>query len=107
MKKLNYLQILYVIGILLVVFGSLGHFNRLDIAKYFFGAGSVLIILERLIVQFQTKEADFKAQRIGRMQLMMSLLLGLGTYSMFDGTTLWIATIVIYALVTLFLSFRS
>jgi len=107
MKKINYLQVFYIAGILLIVLGSLGHFSGIELAKYLFGAGAILVILERLIVQFQSKDLDFKAQRIGRMQLMMSLLLGLGTYSVFEGTTLWIATIVIYALVTLFLSYRS
>ena len=41
------------------------------------------------------------------MNMMLTLMLALATYSMFDGSTLWIAVVLIYALVTLFMSFRN
>lgn len=106
MDSLKLLKGMYIAGILLIVGGSLGHFSELVWAKYVFGVGAILVILERLIAQNTTPGADFKSQRIARMQLVISLLLGLGAYSMFDGTTLWVATVAIYAFVTLFLSFR-
>jgi hypothetical protein len=105
-KKINVLSLIYVIGFAIVIVASLAHFFRFDPAKYFFSAGAILLIAERLIVMFRAADIDFRKQRLQRMQLMLSLVLALAAWSMFEGTTLWIAAVLIYALVTLFLSFR-
>jgi hypothetical protein len=105
-KKFNVLSLLYVIGFIIVILASLAYFFDFGPAKYIFSAGAIMLITERLIVMFRTVDNDFRKQRLQRMQLMLSLVLALAAWSMFEGTTLWIAAVLIYALVTLFLSFR-
>jgi hypothetical protein len=106
-KNIKYLRYAYVIGILGVIAGSLGHFFENPYFKYLFAAGTLLVILSQMINALKTNEADFRRRRLLRMNVMLSLMLALATYSMFDGTTLWVAVVLIYALVTLFMSFRS
>lgn len=103
----KYWSVLSVLGLGLVIAGSLMHFFDAPSGKYVFGIGSALVIIYQLVLLFVSKETDKRKQRILRIGLMQSLILALGTYSMFDGTTLWMAAILIYALVTLFFSFRK
>jgi len=105
-KKFKVLSAIYVTGFVIVIIASLAHFFQFGLAKYFFSAGAILLIAERLIVMFRETGSDFRMQRLQRMQLMLSLVLALAAWSMFDGTTLWVAAVLIYALVTIFLSFR-
>lgn len=104
--KINLLSIIYVLGFAIIIIASLAYFFQYEPARYFFSAGAILLIAERLIVMFRNTGNDFRTQRLQRMQLMLSLVLALAAWSMFEGTTLWIAAVLIYALVTLFLSFR-
>ncbi len=106
-RKNKYIQYLYVSGILLVITGSFGHFFDQPLFKYIFGAGTLLLIVKQLIEMFNTISPDFRQKRLMRMNMMLTLMLALATYSMFDGSTLWIAVVLIYALVTLFMSFRN
>ena len=95
------------VGALLLIVGSLGYFFEWLPSKYVFGAGSLALISYQLIEFLSFKKDDFRIKRLLRMNLMMSLLLALATYSMFDGTNLWMATLLIYAMVSLFFSFRK
>lgn len=103
----KYIQFLFVSGILLIITGSLGHFFDQPLYKYVFGTGTLLLIIKQLIEMFNTVSPDFKQKRLLRMNMMLTLMLALATYSMFDGTTLWIAVVLIYALVTLYMTFRN
>lgn len=106
-RKNKYIQYLYVSGILLVIVGSLGHFFDLSLFKYIFGVGTLLLIIKQFIEMFNIISPDFRQKSLRRMNIMLTLMLALATYSMFDGTTLWMAVVLIYALVTLFMSFRK
>lgn len=105
--KVKWIQVALGIAALLLVAGSLMHFFENELGKYFFGAGAIAIIMNQLIFLLSEKTADFRRQRVLRLNLMVSMILALATWSMFDNTTLWIPAVLIYALVTLFLSFRS
>lgn len=100
-------RLLPVAGALLLIAGSLGYFMEWLPSKFIFGAGALSLIVFQLIEFLSFKQDDFRIKRILRMNLMMSLLLALATYSMFDGTNLWMAALVIYAMVSLFFSFRK
>jgi len=100
-------KMLPVTGALLLIAGSLGYFMELQPSKYIFGVGALALITFQLIEFLSFKKDDFRIKRILRMNLMMSLLLALATYSMFEGTNLWMASLVIYAMVSLFFSFRK
>lgn len=70
-------------------------------------AGALILIVQQLLLMLNSPVQGFREQRLQRMNFMVSLVLALAVYSMVEGTTLWIAAVLIYALVTLFLSFRS
>ncbi len=107
MKDNKLIKQALVISFLALVAGSLMHFFEVPAGKYIFGGGAAVIILIQLIYLLKVPADGFRAQRLQRMNFMVSLVLALGVYSMVEGTTLWIAAILIYALVTLFLSFRN
>ena len=94
-------------GILLVIIGSVGYFFDFQCFKFVFAAGALSVLIFYLITIFISDKQDFKTRRRNRLNLMLSLLLLLAAYSMFDNTTLWMVIILIYALVTLFLTFRD
>jgi hypothetical protein len=106
-RKNKFIQYLYVTGILLIITGSFGHFFDLPLFKFVFGTGTLLLIIKQLLEMFNTVNPDFRQKRLLRMNMMLTFMLALATYSMFDGSTLWIAVILIYALTTLFISFRT
>ncbi|GAB1414993.1 hypothetical protein MASR2M117_03990 [Paludibacter sp.] len=101
------IQYLNNIGILLIIVGSVGHFLELSIFKYLFSLGALLVVFYNIIQIFQIDNPDFRQKRLLRINVMMSLLLVLGAYSMFDGTSLWMVVILIYALVILMMTFRT
>jgi Ca2+/Na+ antiporter len=105
--KINILTVFYVTGLLLVILASIGHFFEIQYSNIVFAIGASMLVIERIIVMLREKETDFRKQRLLRMNLMLSLVLVLAAYSMLDGTTLWIPAVLIYALITLFLSFRT
>lgn len=105
--KVKWIQVVLGIVALLLVVGSLLHFFDNEFGKYLFGVGAIALIINQLIFLLSEKTADFRRQRVLRLNLMVSMILALATWSMFDNTTLWIPAVLIYALVTLFLSFRS
>lgn len=106
-KNIKYIQMAYVLGIIFVIVGSFGHFFEIANFKYVFAFGTLLVIISQLLFSLISKDADFRRRRQLRLNVMLGLMLALATYSMFDGTTLWIAVVLIYALVTLIMSFRG
>lgn len=105
--KIKYLQNAYIAGILLVTGSSVAWFLKEENAKYVFATGTLIVVLYHFISMMITKEENFVKQRLLRIGLISSLFLALGTYSMFDHSDLWVPSILIYALVTLYRSFRS
>jgi uncharacterized membrane protein YfcA len=106
-NKHKLMRYLHIGGISFIIAGSLGHFFDQPLFKYIFGVASLILIVSQLIEMLKARNPDFKQKRLLRMNMMLSLMLALATYSMFDGTTLWIAVVLIYALITLYMSFRS
>lgn len=107
MKQPFFSLVAQVTGSIAVFAGSLLHFFEVTSGMYLFGAGALILILQQLLILFKMPAEGFREQRLQRMNFMVSLVLALAVYSMVEGTTLWIAAVLIYALVTLFLSFRS
>ncbi len=106
-KLFKFLSYLQVTGIALVIIGSLGYFFNYSSFKYIFALGALAVVIFQLVSIYTSKNPDFRVKKRNRLNLMLSLLLALAAYSMFDGTTLWMAIILIYALVTLLLTFRN
>lgn len=107
MKQPSLALVAQILGSVAVVAGSLFHFFEFPAGKFIFGAGALILIVQQLLLMLNSPVQGFREQRLQRMNFMVSLVLALAVYSMVEGTTLWIAAVLIYALVTLFLSFRS
>lgn len=104
---MNIIKLSQIAGGIAAFLGSLLHFFVQETGKYVFAVGAILLIALPVIDMIKNNRTDFREHRIQRMNVMVSLLLGLATWSMFDGSSLWVASILIYALVVLFLSFRG
>lgn len=107
MQKVSLNILAQVVGSVAVVAGSFVHFLEFPSGKFIFAAGALTVIVLQLIILIKSPAQGFREQRLQRMNFMVSLVLALAVYSMVEGTTLWVPAVLIYALVTLFLSFRS
>lgn len=107
MKKLTDTIKFRAFGSIALLIGSLLHFFETPYGKYLFAVGAFILIVLELITIFKHPEADFRSRRLQRMSFMVSLVLALAVYSMVEATTLWIPAVLLYALITLFISFRS
>ncbi|MDD3196360.1 MAG: hypothetical protein PHU68_11290 [Paludibacter sp.] len=107
MKRLSSATLAQLIASVALVSGAVLHFIDIDFGKYIFALGAAISIVLQLIQLIRKPGTGFREQRVQRMNFMVSLVLALAVYSMVEGSTLWVPAVLIYALVTLFLSFRS
>ncbi len=100
-------QALYFVGGTLTIAGALAVFFQVEYAKYIFSAGAALIIYLQTVHALNLRNADTRKQRLARIGFLSSLLLALAAYFMFTHSNSWVVAVLIYALVSLFLSFRD
>lgn len=100
-------QTLYTIASLLAILGAIAQFLDQFFAPHIFSVGATLIIILQFVHVLNLRTKSMREQRIGRIGLFASMLLALASYSMFTHSNLWVVALLIYALVTLFLSFRG
>jgi hypothetical protein len=105
MHKTN-LQHLLTTGALLTLIGTLTQLFNVKYSAYLFSIGALTIIIYHLAVTLDTKNADLRVQRLTRYGFISSLFLGLSSFFMFTNSNLWVLGVLIYALTSLFLSFR-
>ncbi len=99
-------------GIMLVVGAMLFLFD-IPYSEGIFAAGAVLAIIQTFLYAMQHKEektgdikVDIQQARLHRLQFVASLFLGIAAWLMFMDNTSWIAPVMIYVVITLYLSFR-
>ncbi|VBB48324.1 conserved membrane hypothetical protein [uncultured Paludibacter sp.] len=107
MMKKNNLTFIQFVGSLLILVGAALKFFVFDFSNYIFAAGALILIALQFFYLFQSKNQDFRTQRLHRLMFLATALLGVGAYFMFTGKNTWIPLLLSYALVSLFLSFRS
>lgn len=100
-------QTLYLIGGSLAVFGAIAQLLEKTFAPYFFSAGAIIFIGLQVYYVIEAKSKSNREQRLARMGLFSTLLLGLSAYFMFIHSNSWVVALLIYALTTLFFSFRT
>lgn len=101
-------QILYLGAGSLAVFGAVAQFFKYSYAPYVFSVGAALFIIIQALHTFSMPDStSFREKRLARSGLFSSLLLGLSAYFMFTNSNLWVVALLIYALSSLFLSFRG
>ena len=100
-------QILLLFGGTLTILGAFAHLFNIVYAPYVFSVGSAIIIYLQLMQALQSKGMSLRMQRLIRMGFLSSLLLGLASYFMFAHSNSWVVAVLIYALTTIFYSFRG
>lgn len=100
-------HIVYVGGGTCSVVGSVAHLFDVPVAPYIFSVGAALLIFFQTRFAMSNRDASMRVQRLSRIGLMASLLLAVAAYLMFTASNLWVVAVLIYALITLFLSFRG
>lgn len=101
------IKILHTLGGIFVLAGAAFQFFEFGIAKYIFSAGVLVLIGVQSSYLSKVRNENIRIQRIGRMMFFVTLLLGLAAYLMFTKDDRWVILILIYALVSFFLGWRS
>lgn len=94
-------------GGLATTLGAVAQLLNLKFAPYVFAFGAVLLIINQVIAVIEDKDYDFRTKRLARLWLLDSLLLGLAAYLMFTESNSWVVAVMMYALTSIFLSFRG
>ncbi|MDR0812374.1 MAG: hypothetical protein LBN23_08935 [Paludibacter sp.] len=105
MTKEN-LNNLFLAGVALVFAGAAFALFDINFAAYIFTAGAACVIAVRLL-NSRRATPNFKARRLNNLQLISTLVLAVAAYFMFKNNNIWVVMLLIYALITLFLSFRE
>jgi hypothetical protein len=103
----QHIQILFIIGGTLTIIGALAELFNVIYAPYLFSLGAAILIVIQAMNAFDKNKVDYREQRLARSGLFTSLLLVLAAYLMFTHSNSWVVAVLIYALSSLFYSFRG
>lgn len=103
-KHLNLLQIISSIAVFV---GVILKFAHIEIAKYLFIFGVLGLFILQILYSYKTRKESVKHKRINSLMFIITTILGVGAYFMYIENDNWVLTVLIYALVSLFLSFRE
>jgi len=107
MKEKQTSQILFITAGTITMLGAFARLFDLKYAPYIFSIGAALIIFIQGKNAFENSSTDRRQQRLARIGFLTSLMLGLAAYFMFTGSNSWVVMVLIYALSSLFQSFRG
>lgn len=102
----KYISVFTTIGLTGIVIGAITQIMNLAQAIYIFSFGALVVIVTQFFVALE-KQTNNRKQRLTRMSFISSLFLGLAAYFMFIHSNSWVVAVLIYALTTLYLSFRN
>jgi hypothetical protein len=100
-------QIFFLLGGTLTILGAFAHMFNVIYAPYVFSLGAAAIIYLQLMQALHSKDMSQRMQRLIRMGFFSSLLLGLAAYLMFVHSNSWVVAVLIYALTSIFYTFRG
>ena len=106
MKKQSSLVIILLYYGLLLIGATLAIFS-IQIAPYLFAAGTSLVLLETILQIRSTSNMSVRQKRLIRLRFVNILMLGFTVYYMFIANNSWVVFLLIYALTTIFLSYRN
>ncbi|NDV47639.1 hypothetical protein D0T49_11335 [Paludibacter sp. 221] len=106
-QKNNITQVIFIIGGILTIIGAILQIINYVYAPFVFSGGGLLLVYCHVMNSFAQKEDDFRSRRLSRIGFISSLLLILSAYLMFTGSNSWVVFLLIYAAISLFLSFRA
>ncbi len=94
-------------GSLLTLTGAVLQLFELEFSKYVFAIGALILIVVYFIYTLRAKNEPNRIQRQHRLMLFATLFLGVGAYLMYTNKDTWVVMVLIYALISVFLSFRK
>ena len=100
-------QLIFISAGVFSVAGAIAQIANVQHAPYIFAFGALLLIYSHLKNAFAAHEDDFRMRRLSRIGFISSLMLIIACYFMFTGSNAWIVFLLIYAVVTFYLSFRA
>ncbi len=76
---------------------------------YIFSAGAFILIVVQFIHTLQARKEEKRIQRLNRLLLIATAVLGLSAYMMFAKpySESWVVMVLLYAVLSVFLSFRT
>lgn len=98
---------LFPTGAIFVLLSAVLKLGNVAYVAYLFALGTLLLICYHGLIAYKNKNADSRNQRLYRMGFIASLFLGAATYFMFADSNSWIVMVLIYAVNTLYLSYRT
>jgi len=107
MKEKQPSQILFITAGTIIILGAFAKLFDIEYAPYIFSVGAALLIFIQSKYAFDSKKLDARQQRLTRIGLLTSLMLGIAAYLMFTNSNSWVVAVLIYALSSFFLSFRG
>ena len=108
MAKEKTIRFILVCGAVLTVAGAVMQIAGLACAPYVFTTGAALIIYLHLRSVWEASYVDTaRMRRLLRIGFIASTMLVISSCLMFLGSNSWVAFLLIYAVVTLYLSFRA
>lgn len=107
--KYDKLTIAYAIGGLLAIIGVAmrliePHYPSM---KYVFTPGAALLIAVAFIRNHRAADEPVRIQRLHRLMLIATTFLGVAAFLMFRNDERWVILVLLYALTSVFLAFRS
>lgn len=106
MSKQN-LQIIFIVGGTITIIGAVAQLFNVLAAPYVFSVGALIVIVLQFIAALKNKNTDPRLQRLTRVNFITSLFLALAAYFMFTSANSWVVAVLIYAISSLIMSFRT
>ncbi|MHB9056719.1 MAG: hypothetical protein ACYC2P_11300 [Paludibacteraceae bacterium] len=103
-RTLNTAQL---IGSLLTFAGAALQLFEFEFSKYVFASGALSLIVVFFIYNYLARNENSLVRRHHRLMMFATLFLGIGAYLMFTNKGSWVVMVLIYALISVYLSFRG
>jgi len=100
-------QIIFTLGGIFTLAGAITQFAHFEYAPYIFAVGTALLIYSHVKNILAANENNFRTKRLSRIGFISALMLLVACYFMFIGSNAWVVFLLIYAVITLVLTFRS
>jgi hypothetical protein len=103
-QRTTILQLLYGVGYLLLMVGTILYFSEYKVAPYIFSLGAVCLIVVRVVLPID--QSDFRTKRLNKIHAFATLVLVASAYGMFIHHYLWLAGLLVSTILDLYISFR-
>jgi hypothetical protein len=103
-QRTKILQLLYGVGYVLLMVGTVLYFSEYKVAPYLFSLGGVCLIVVRVVLPID--QSDFRTKRLNKIHAFATLVLVASAYGMFVHYYLWLAGLLVSTILDLYISFR-